>query len=157
MAAKFSPAGLRFQKYSVCERVSSVDPDFDAEMNRVRPRSSCRSRSRIACGCVVSRTWNVSWRKVRLITSGASDEPPMPRRTTSSTRSTTESANCISRSTSSRSRQGGPLGVDALDDLVEGVTELLNAFCLERLDDIVVVDARLAQLLDQLLRVRHPV
>ena len=149
-------------------------------MKSVRETSICASSARIACGCVVSRTWNVSCRNVRLITSGASDEPPMPSRTTASTRSTTESANCSSRSTSSRmrhgsssqpsqlpssapvqtpesraqirstivasrSRQRAALGADALDDLVERVGELLDALCLERLDDVVVVDAGLAR------------
>ena len=44
------------------------------------------------------------------------------------------------------------LGLDALDDLLERVRELLDAFRLERLDDVVVVDTHVAKLPDQRAR-----
>ena len=62
-----------------------MPPDFDAEMNSVRSRSSFACSSRIAAGCVVSSTWKRSPPNVCRSTSGASDEPPMPSSTTSST------------------------------------------------------------------------
>ena len=55
----------------MCERVSSVEPDFDEVTKSVRPSSIDCSSSRIACGCVVSRTWKLSTRNVRRSTSGA--------------------------------------------------------------------------------------
>ena len=44
----------------MCERVSSVVPDFEAERKSVRSGSILDSSARIAFGCVVSRTWNRS-------------------------------------------------------------------------------------------------
>src|SRR3954452_23534611 len=164
-------------------------------MNKVRETSICRSSSRIADGCVVSRTWNVSCRNVRLITSGARDEPPMPRSTTASMSSTTESANCSRSSASSSMRHGSSshpshlpsslpvqsaasraqirstisvpsatlggrqlaaLRVDVLDDLAERVRELLHAFRLERVGDVVVVDAGGCELLQEPVRLVDP-
>src|SRR4051812_42939996 len=94
VTAQNSRAFLRVfsQKYSVWERVSSVEPDFEDETNSVRWRSSFSSSARIAFGCVVSRTWNRSTSKLRRSTSGASDEPPIPQRTTSSPSSWRSSA-----------------------------------------------------------------
>ena len=58
------------------------------------------------------------------------------------------------RSTSSRvghaAASVAALRADAVEELVERVGELLHALGLERLDDVVVVDAGLAQLLEQL-------
>src|SRR3954465_12566225 len=58
----------------------------------------------MARGCVVSRTWNRSTSKLRRSTSGASDEPPIPQRTTSSTCSCSDSAK---RRISSRPSRAG--------------------------------------------------
>ena len=53
----------RSRKYAVCERVSSVVPDFEAERKSVRSGSIFDSSARIAFGCVVSRTWKRSARE----------------------------------------------------------------------------------------------
>jgi hypothetical protein len=93
IAANISPRPPVFsQKNSVWERVSRVVPDLDDETKNVRSRSSCPSSARIARGCVVSRTWNQSTPNVRRSTSGASDEPPIPQRTTASISSCSDSA-----------------------------------------------------------------
>ena len=91
----------------MCERVSSVDPDFDETRKSVFARSSFRSRARMAFGCVVSRTWKVSAPKVRRSTSGARLEPPMPARTTLVRPSSyTRRANASSSSMRSCMRRG---------------------------------------------------
>src|SRR3954451_287632 len=51
-----------------------------------------------------------------------------------------------------RSRQLVALGLDVVEQLLEGVRELLDALLLQRRDDVVVVDAGLAQVLEDLLR-----
>ena len=53
-----------------------------------------------------------------------------------------------------RRRQLAPLGLDARDQLVERVGELLHALALERRDDVVVVDAGRGELGEQLLGLR---
>src|SRR3954470_4848169 len=52
---------------------------------------------------------------------------------------------------------GGPgelvaLGLDVVEQLLEGVGELLDALALERVDHVVVADARLAELLEEAVR-----
>src|SRR5688500_9925935 len=54
----------------------------------------------------------------------------------------------VTRGGSSR-RELRPLRPDPVQQLLEGVGELLHALRLERLDDVVVVDARLGELLEQ--------
>ena len=78
----------------MCERVSSVEPDFEAEMKSV-PSVSTR---RTALGCVVSSVSNASTRKSRFSTSGARLEPPIPSRQTRS------NSTCANRSSSSCTR-----------------------------------------------------
>ena len=56
--------------------VSTVDPDLLATTTTVRSSRSA-SAARTWCGSVVSSTVNATSR-VRVMTSGASDEPPMP-------------------------------------------------------------------------------
>ena len=53
---------------------------------------------------------------------------------------------------SSRRGELRPLRADPVEQLVERVGELLHAFRLERVDDVVVVDAGLRELSEQLLR-----
>ena len=82
IAAKNSPRlPARSQKKSRCERVSRVVPDLEAATKSVASRSSDSARRRMAAGCVVSSTWKDSAPKLRLITSGARLEPPIPSRT----------------------------------------------------------------------------
>src|SRR4051794_39836419 len=50
-----------------------------------------------------------------------------------------------------RGRQLVALGLDVAEQLLEGVRELLDALLLQRRDDVVVVDARLAQVVEDLL------
>src|SRR5207244_9793289 len=49
-------------------------------------------------------------------------------------------------------RQLAPLGADALQQLLERVGELLHALLLQRLDDIVVVDAGVCEIVQELAR-----
>src|SRR5712692_6314067 len=162
-------------------------------MKSVCSRSIDPSSARIACGCVVSRTWNASLRNVRRSTSGARLDPPMPRSTiASSPSSATPSANSTSSAIRSRMRPGSSsqpshrassapvqtvesrsqirsissarsifasgggelptLRAHPLEELVERVGELLHALELERLRDVVVVDADRGELLEQLVR-----
>ena len=95
---------VRSQKYSRCERVSIVEPDFEEARKSVCSRSTLRSSRRIASGWVVSRTWNDSTSNVRRSTSGASEEPPMPSRTQSWNCSVAASAKAFSSSTWARTR-----------------------------------------------------
>ena len=63
----------------LCESVSTVDPDFDDTTTTVVSMSV--STTRASCvGCVVSSTTRGT-PSVRVITSGASEEPPMPHST----------------------------------------------------------------------------
>src|SRR5258706_1449092 len=55
----------------------------------------------------------------------------------------------------SRGGELPPLGAHPLEQLLEGVGELLHAFHLERLADVVVVDADRRELLEQLVRFLH--
>jgi hypothetical protein len=87
---------VRSQKYSRCERVSIVEPDFEEAMNRVRSRSRSPSRRLIAAGCVVSSTRKESAANARRSTSGASEEPPIPSRTNASNCSIAASAKAFS-------------------------------------------------------------
>ena len=106
IAANWRPRPpVRSQKYSRCERVSIVEPDFDEARKSVCSRSTSRSSRRIASGWVVSRTWNEPAPNVRRSTSGASDEPPMPSRTTSSNCSVAAPAKAFSSSRWSRIRE----------------------------------------------------
>ncbi len=59
------------------------------------------------------------------------------------------------RRSSSRRGELGPLGANPVEQLLERVGELLDALRLERLDDVVVVDADLGQPLEQLLAPRR--
>src|SRR4051794_30852421 len=52
-----------------------------------------------------------------------------------------------------RGRELVALGLDVVEQLVEGLGELLHALLLERRDDVVVVDPRLAQVVEDLLGV----
>src|SRR5438445_3388333 len=167
-------------------------------MKSVCSRSIDPSSARIACGCVVSRTWNASLRNVRRSTSGARLDPPMPRSTiASSPSSATPSANSTSSAMRSRMRPGSSsqpshrdssapvqtvesrsqirsmssarsilasgggelptLRAHPLEELVERVGELLHALELERLGDVVVVDADRGELLEQLVSVLNTV
>ena len=92
------------QKYSRCERVSRVDPDFEETTKSVRSSSRLPSSRRIAAGCVVSRTWNDSTSNARRSTSGARLEPPMPSSTVWSNCSRAPAANAFSSSTCGRIR-----------------------------------------------------
>ena len=91
-------------KYSRCERVSSVEPDFEAATKRVRSRSRLPSRRLIAAGCVVSSTWKLSAANARRSTSGASEEPPIPSRTNASNSSIAASAKAFSSGMRGRTR-----------------------------------------------------
>ena len=62
-----------------CESVSTVEPDFDDTTTAVCSRSDS-STSATCSGLVESRTSSSIW-AVRAITSGASDEPPIPHST----------------------------------------------------------------------------
>ena len=81
IAMNCSPAPTFAQKYSKCESVSRVPPDFDETMNIVLLRSRDFSACRIIAGCVVSSTCSCFAPNVCFSTSGASEEPPMPSRT----------------------------------------------------------------------------
>src|SRR5947209_3403938 len=165
-------------------------------MKSVCSRSIDASSARIACGWVVSRTWNASLRNVRRSTSGARLDPPMPSSTiASSPSSATPSANSTSSPTRSRIRPGSSsqpshrassapvqtvesrsqirsmsvaesilasgggelptLRPHPLEELGERVGELLHALELERLGDVVVVDADFCELVEQLAGLLH--
>src|SRR5437899_10080792 len=184
-----------FQKYSKCESVSSVPPDFDETMNIVLPRSRVCSACRIIAGCVVSRTCNCFAPNVRFNTSGAREEPPMPSRTNVSNlvrasvaNSTTSPARscmrfgsssqpshlsssvpvqtvasraqirsmsscCVATVTPpSRLDELAALRADAVQQLLEGIGELLHALALQRGGDVVVVDASGSEIGEQLVR-----
>ena len=188
----------RSRKYAVCERVSSVVPDFEAERKSVRCGSIFDSSARIAFGCVVSRTWKRSAPNVSRSTSGASDEPPMPSTTKSSIAPAETTSFANARTSSSCSEHALRL-VEPAEPLassppvqtvgsraqirstmsvatahaqtaasasrfalipcfssVEGVDELLHALALERVRHVVVVETRLAQLVEQLPRLVDP-
>ncbi|CAB4638583.1 unannotated protein [freshwater metagenome] len=66
-------------KMRFCESVSTVEPDFDETTIAVLFRSPARA-SPTWSASVESRTTN-STPAVRVMTSGASDEPPIPQRT----------------------------------------------------------------------------
>src|SRR5215208_2210894 len=94
IAAKWSPAlssptasRTRAKKYSNCDRVSIVPPDFDETRNSVFDRSTACSAARTASASVESSTCSVmpssSFPNERRKTSGASDDPPIPSSTTS--------------------------------------------------------------------------
>src|SRR5262245_53439833 len=75
------PASSKACQYARrCESVSTVDPDLLETTTTVRSSRSARAE-RTWCGSVVSSTVSGTPR-VRVITSGASDEPPMPASTT---------------------------------------------------------------------------
>jgi hypothetical protein len=87
IATNWRPSGRRDQKWRNSESVSIVPPDFVETRNSVRSRSTRSATVRIAPASVESSTCSDGqpscapklWR----ITSGASDEPPMPSSTTS--------------------------------------------------------------------------
>src|SRR3712207_1860888 len=85
IATKRFPSGASSQKCARCESVSVVVPDLLATTKSVRSSSSASVILRIVAGCVVSRTISSSepsaTPNVDIRTSGASDEPPMPRST----------------------------------------------------------------------------
>ena len=74
------PASVKaFSKTRFCESVSTVEPDFDETIIAVLERSPAKALPTWSA-LVESRTTSSTF-DVRVITSGASDEPPIPQST----------------------------------------------------------------------------
>ncbi len=108
-AAKCSPRPpAQAQKYSRCERVSIVEPDFEETTTSVEPGSSCSPILRTAAGWVESNIWKLARWNARRITSGARLEPPIPSSRTFSISARALPAKVKSSAACARERAGAP-------------------------------------------------